>query len=85
MARFQITHVRKDSNDVITFVKIGSSTFAVETVARWIDKEGDDVFTMKNGHVAPVYARLHSTTKRWFLTTRPDGVLENNLDFLPTF
>ncbi len=85
MGRFKITHVRKDRNDVITQVKIGTSTFDVETVVKWIDKEGDYVFTMKRGHVATVYARLHPRTKRWFLTTIPDGILENNLDFLPTF
>ena len=85
MATFQITHVRKDSNDVITDVKIGNSSFAVETVARWIDKEGDSVFTMKYGKVATVYARRHWKTQRWFLTTEPDGLLENNLDFLQIF
>jgi len=85
MGKFQITYVKKDFRDVITHVKIESTSFAVETVAKWIDKDGDYVYTMKYGKVATVYARRHWKTHRWFLTTEPDGLLENNLDFLPTF
>ena len=43
------------------------------------------VYTMKYGKEAIVYARKHWKTNRWFLTTEPDGLVENNLDFLPTF
>ncbi len=85
MTDFQITHVRKNSNDVITDVKIGSSRFAVRTVVGWLLDKTDTVFTMKNGYRATVYPRKHWSTHRWFLTTIPDGSVENNLDFLPTF
>ena len=85
MTRFQITHVRKDYLDRITHVQIGSISFSVETVAKWIDKDFEDVFTMKYGKEATVYTRIHWKTNRLFLTTEPDGLVENNLDFLPTF
>ena len=85
MTRFQITHVRKDYLDRITDVQIGSISFSVETVAKWIDKDFEDVFTMKYGKEAIVYTRIHWKTNRLFLTTEPDGLVENNLDFLPIF
>ena len=85
MTRFQITHVRKDYLDRITHVQIGSTTFSVETVAKWIDKDFEYVYTIKYGHEATVYPRNHWKTNRIFLTTEPDGLLENNLDFLPIF
>ena len=85
MTQFKITHVRKDYLDRITHVKIGSTSFSVETVAKWIDKDHDYVYTIKYGKVAKVYPRIHWKTDRIFLTTEPDGLVENNLDFLPTF
>lgn len=85
MTRYQITHVRKDNLDRITHVQIGNRSFSVEAVVRWIDKDFEDVFTMKYGKEATVYSRRHWKTNRIFLTTEPDGLLENNLDFLPNF
>ena len=85
MTKFQITHVKKDYLDRITHVKIGSSEFSVETVSKWIEKDGDYVYTVKYGKVATVYVRIHWKTNRVFLTTEPDGLVENNLDFLPSF
>ena len=85
MTRFQITHVKKDSNGVITHVKVGSMPFSVESVVKWIQNDGDYVYTTKYGKEAAVYAKKHWKTSRWFLTTEPDSLVENNLDFLPTF
>lgn len=84
MVSYKITHVRKDYADRITHVKIGNFSFSVETVAGWINNH-EYVYTIKYGKIATVYARRHWKTNRIFLTTEPDGLLENNLDFLPTF
>jgi len=85
MTRFEITHVRKDYLDRITHVQIGSISFSVETIAKWIDKDYEYVYTIKYGKEAQVYARIRRDTNRIFLTTEADGLLENNLDFLPRF
>ena len=85
MTRFQITHVKKDSNGVITHVKVGSTSFSVESIVKWIQNDGEYVYTIKYGKEATVYVRKHWKTNRQFLTTEPDGLVENNLDFLPTF
>lgn len=85
MTRFQITGVRKDNLDRITQVQIEGSSFSVETVAEVIDSNRDYIYTMKYGKEATVYPKTHPNTNRIFLTTEPDGSLENNLDFLPRF
>ena len=77
--------MRKDYLDRITEVQIGSMSFSVETIARWIDKDHEYVYTIKYGQEAKVHARIRRDTNRIFLTTEPDSTLENNLDFLPSF
>ncbi len=79
----EITHVRKDTTNRISHVKIVQRIFPVGTVASWIRTKQHYVYTKKLGTVATVYARVHPTTKRTFLTTEPDGIYENNLEFLP--
>ena len=83
MTEYQITCVVQDSNGIITSVGINGQTYTVITVVNWILNRTHTFFTMKNGYRAQVYAKQHPTTKRWFLTTEPDGTRENNLDFLP--
>lgn len=43
----------------------------------------DKYFALKYGQMVLVYAKLHHTTGRWFLTTEPEDTKENDLDFLP--
>ena len=67
----RITHVGVQSNGIQT----------ITTVIAWINS-GHTFFTNENGIRAEVYKKQHPKSKRWFLTTDPDSIEENNLDFL---
>jgi hypothetical protein len=82
MTDLQILCVVQDQQGVIQRVGIGSNTHPVIDVVNWILNGTYSFYTLKNGYKARVYARQHSATKRWFLTTEPDNTRENNLDFL---
>jgi len=84
MGTYEISCVTKDYNDVITHVGINGKKYRVIDVVLWLLDKKHTIYTKKYGKVALVYPRPHHETKRWFLTTIPDGVLENNLDFLPS-
>lgn len=83
MAEFQITCVVRDSHARITHVGIGNEIYEVSTVVNWIRTRQHSFHTFRNGYWAAVYARFHYVHARWFLTTHPDGILEDNLGFLP--
>lgn len=83
MAEFEIHCVVRDRHRVITAVGIGNDQYSVSTVAGWINNKTHSFHTFRNGHRATVYARFHYVHSRWFLTTEPDGILEDNLGFLP--
>lgn len=83
MGKFRITCKTHDENEVITRVGIGDKTYAVQTIVDWINNKEHSFYTEENGNKAEVYAKQHPTSNRWFLTTKPDGIDENNLDFLP--
>lgn len=82
MDAFKISCVTKNYNDVITHVGIDGKKYAVIDVVQWLLDKKYTIFTMKYGKVVLVYPRQNYQSKRWFLTTIPDGVLENNLGFL---
>ena len=77
----EITCVRQ-SNGVITHVGIGGWLQPVQTVVYWV-QSGVTIFTDRYGRRVQVFARQHPYSKRWFLTTDPDDIRENNLDLLP--
>ncbi|TVP41908.1 DUF3892 domain-containing protein [Candidatus Nitrosocosmicus arcticus] len=85
MTDFQITCVRKDDRGVILEVGIANSgIYQIVNVVNHIHQHPQDVFyTIRNNNPAKVYAKQHHVSKRWFLTTEPDSMYENNLDFLP--
>jgi hypothetical protein len=67
-------------------IKVGlenNKLYDVETVAKWDIENKYSFYTMEKGKRAKVYGKIHPTTGRYFLTTEPDGIKENNLDFLP--
>lgn len=82
MTEYQIVCITHDKNEVITYVGFDGQYESVSTVVTWINSGKHNFFTLKNGNRAEVYARKNKQSGRWFLTTEPDGVLENNLDFL---
>ena len=53
----------------------------ISTIMKWMDG-GHTFFTKENSIRAQVYKKQHPESKRWFLTTDPDSIEENNLDFL---
>lgn len=85
MTEFQINCVRKDDRGVIWEVGINGKIFTVKSIVDYIHQNRNDRFyTMKYGQSVWVYPKQHPTSFRWFLTTQPDSIYENNLDFLPT-
>lgn len=81
MGNFQITCVVKDNQDNIIQVGIGGNRYTIQQIVNAMNNR-DTFFTMKNGHMADVYAKK-SPLGNLFLTTDPDGITANNLDFLP--
>jgi len=68
-----ITHVGVQDNGIQSISK----------VIAWIDR-GHTFYTLEDNKRAGVYKKQHPESKRWFLTTNPDDMNENNLGFLPT-
>ena len=84
MGDYEIVCKVHDSKKVITHVGIkNSKTYPVLTVVNWIRTKTHSFYVNRGGHRVKVHARQRSDTKRWFLTTDPDGRDANNLDFLP--
>jgi hypothetical protein len=75
--------VKKDWQGVITHVGIGGRAYEVIHVVQELLEKRYPVHTIENNQRARVYPRL-SVNGNWFLTTTPDSITENNLDFLPT-
>lgn len=85
MSEYQITRIVHDEHEVITDVEIAGKLFPVKQVVDWINGKVYTFFTLVGGHRANVYAKMHPVSRRWFLTTDPDGIDENNLDNLPLY
>jgi len=82
VADLQITCI-EESEGRITHVGVQfNDTHPISKVFLWIDR-GNTFFTLENNERAEVYKKQHPESKRWFLTTNPDDINENNLDFLP--
>lgn len=83
MAHYQITCV-KQHQGIITYVRIGNPHYTVQQIVDFMF-QGHTFYTYKRGAYAKVERKWSSISNRWFLTTNPDSILENNLDFLPRF
>ena len=82
MADLQIT-CKQESEVGITHVGVQNNGIqSISKVIAWIDR-GNTFYTLENNKRAVVYKKQHSESKRWFLTTNPDDMNENNLGFLP--
>lgn len=81
MGNYQITCVRQYEG-VITRVGIGNNKFFISEIVDLMF-QGHTFYTFKRGVYAQVERKWTSVSQRWFLTTNPDSILENNLDFLP--
>ena len=82
MGIYRITCIQHDSDRVITHVGAGNEIHTVEKVWNWINDKVNSYYTEEGGNRAEVYHRVHPKTGRKFLTTEPDGLDEDNLDFL---
>ncbi len=83
MADLQITCIR-ESGGRITHVGVQDNGIPpISKVIAWIDR-GHTFYTLEDNKRAEVYKKQHPESKRWFLTTNPDDMNENNLGFLPT-
>lgn len=84
IGRYRITCKVHDENKVITNVGLGDrSRHPVQAIVDRKRSGQDTFYTNEGGNEAEVYARQHPQSHRRFLTTEPDGEIENNLDFLP--
>ena len=83
MEEYRIKCIVHDENKVITHVGIGSKKFIVQQIVDWINNKKYKFYTLENGTRAEVKARKNQQTGRWFLISTPDGIHENNLDYLP--
>jgi len=70
-----------DSDQVLVAVGIDGFRVSVEEVWRRI-RVGEEFYTEANGKKANVRAGTSSTGRK-YITTSPDGVIEDNLDELP--
>ena len=83
MADLQITCIQ-ESEVGITHVEVQDNGIqSISKVIAWIDR-GHTFYALENYQRAIVHKKQHPESKRWFLTTNPDDMNENNLDFLPT-
>ena len=83
MADLQITCIQ-ESEGRITHVEVQDNGIqSISKVIAWIDR-GHTFYTLEDNKRAVVHKKQHPESKRWFLTTNPDDMNENNLDFLPT-
>jgi hypothetical protein len=85
MTKLEITCVRyDDTSNVITHVGVGAAGKeyrVIDIVQAMLN--GDTFHTFRGGQWAKVYRNQHNFSGRWFLTTNPDDMNENDLDFLP--
>ncbi|KAG2472023.1 MAG: hypothetical protein NPMRTHETA2_2250002 [Nitrosopumilales archaeon] len=82
MANLLITCIQ-ESEGRITHVEVQDNGIqSISKVIAWIDR-GHTFYTLEDNKKASVYKKQHPESKRWFLTTNPDDMNENNLDFLP--
>ena len=87
MVEHIISCVVHDREKRITHVGLAGEKklFTVEKIFRLID-DGDVFFAQDTQHAnttgAKVVKRMHPKTGREYLTTNPDDIDENNLDFL---
>jgi hypothetical protein len=83
MGRFRIVCVNKNSEGDIIRVGIeGLDVYGVDAVINDIRLEKNQFYTTARGYPADVLIK----PKRYggyFLTTSPDGIQPNNLDYLP--
>jgi len=80
---YQIVCVVKSQQGAITDVGLNDGhIYSIYTIINWM-REQHTFFTYRDNHKASVHARQNSLTGSVFLTTSPDSVWENNLDFLP--
>ena len=83
MADLQI-NCKQESEVGITHVGVHNNGIqSISKVIAWIDR-GNTFYTLENNKRAIVHKKQHSESKRWFLTTNPDDMNENNLGFLPS-
>lgn len=82
MQEFQITCVRRDSNNITTHVGIGFSQTLhdISDVVKRIRDGAALYYTYEGNRLALVRARQRSDTGTWFLTTAADNHAPNNLD-----
>jgi hypothetical protein len=83
MESYEIRCVVHDADNVIVRVGLGHKTYPIQQVIDWIRIGKCGLYVSKNNKRAVVYAKEHPTSGRWFLTTDPGGLEENDLDFLP--
>ncbi len=86
MGVYEIDCIIHDQQQRIIQVRLRGfpDLYTVESICGFITRHEHNFFTIRGGARADVYARQHPHTRRWFLTTEPDGIQENNLDFLPS-
>ena len=83
MANLLIT-CKQESEGRITHVEVQDAGIQpISKVITWIDS-GHTFYALEIYERAIVHKKQHPESKRWFLTTNPDDMNENNLDFLPT-
>jgi hypothetical protein len=89
MADFQVTCITPDGADTDRRIdRLGGTSAS----GRWNDTIDNVIATIGNGHTfwvsvqnrrVGVYRAIHPVSRRWYLTTDPDGFLLNNLLSLP--
>jgi hypothetical protein len=82
MAEFEIRCVVRGRNGIITHIGTGNELFSVEEVVMWIRQKIHSFHTFQDGYMARVYPR-NNYWGTWYLSTSPDGILEDNLGYLP--
>lgn len=86
MADYYITHTRKDGTDAdrrIDALMINGKVYPIDTVIDWINSGAHRFFVSVWSRAVLVVTRVHSTSRRWYLTTEADGYPPNNLLSLP--
>lgn len=85
MADFQITHSRKDGNDLgrrLDGFRINGAYYDIDQVIAWIRSGVHRFFVFAAGRSVWVVAR-QNVYGTWYLTTEGDGFPPNNLLSLP--
>lgn len=82
MQELQITHSRKNKQNVITHVQIDDAVYEIMEIVTLYRRDTHQFYTLVNGYRSPVFPK-RMLGGNWFLTTSPDGIEENNLKSLP--